>query len=239
MFKPNMMMVKGNTTLDNKPVRTTIDVTTSDNKNYASLTSDSKDGHYLVNLEEGKNYKLTFQLVGSKDQIRTVEVALNSGYTVKIIDISFSIVDTTTKQVITDTIKKEGAPLVSTTATSDTTSIKKQPESEKPILSSSLGEASAEGLEFKVQIAAYNLPKNYRYQYLKGLGKIEQLKLSDGITRFTIGGVFTTLNAANAHRDKVRAAGQKDAFVTAIYKGKRVYLEDLEKMGILKGTVRH
>jgi hypothetical protein len=26
--------------------------------------------------------------------------------------------------------------------------------------------------------------------------------------------------------------GQKDAFVTVLYNGKRIYLEDLEKMGI-------
>jgi hypothetical protein len=30
----------------------------------------------------------------------------------------------------------------------------------------------------------------------------------------------------------VIAAGQKDAFVTVFYKGKRVYLEELEKMGV-------
>jgi len=29
-------------------------------------------------------------------------------------------------------------------------------------------------------------------------------------------------------------AGQKDAFVTAFYKGKRIYLEELEKQGIFK-----
>ena len=28
-------------------------------------------------------------------------------------------------------------------------------------------------------------------------------------------------------------AGQKDAFVTAIYQGKRVYLKDLEKLGLI------
>jgi len=77
------------------------------------------------------------------------------------------------------------------------------------------------------------MPKNYKYEYLKGLGNVEKLLLDDGITRFTIGGAFKTLNEAINHKNKVQSAGQKDAFVTAIYKGKRVYLQDLEKIGLI------
>jgi ATP-dependent protease Clp ATPase subunit len=77
------------------------------------------------------------------------------------------------------------------------------------------------------------MPKNYKYDYLKGLGNVEKLLLDDGITRFTIGGAFKTLNEAINHKNKVQSAGQKDAFVTAIYNGKRVYLEDLEKIGLI------
>ena len=58
--------------------------------------------------------------------------------------------------------------------------------------------------------------------------------MDDKITRFTIGGEFKTLNEANIHRDKVVAKGQDDAFVTAIYKGKRVYLQQLIDEGVLK-----
>ena len=97
-----------------------------------------------------------------------------------------------------------------------------------------IGEQSIEGLIFKVQIAAYNLPKNYNYARLKGLGDVEKNLLDDNITRFTIGGSFKTLNLANEHRDKVIARGQDDTFVTAIYKGKRVYLKDLVAQGIIK-----
>jgi Tol biopolymer transport system component len=94
------------------------------------------------------------------------------------------------------------------------------------------GDISAEGLEFKVQIAAYKYPKNYVYLHLKGLGAIENLILNDGITRITIGGAFNTLGKAYERCKKVIIAGQNDAFVTVIYKGKRIYLEDLETMGI-------
>jgi hypothetical protein len=61
---------------------------------------------------------------------------------------------------------------------------------------------------------------------------VENLLLDDGITRITIGGNFNTLGKAFEHNIKVINAGQKDAFVTVLYKGKRIYLEDLEKMGI-------
>ena len=42
----------------------------------------------------------------------------------------------------------------------------------------------------------------------------------------------TTQKTSFEHNKKVVYKGQKDAFVTALYNGKRVYLEDLEKMGI-------
>ena len=94
------------------------------------------------------------------------------------------------------------------------------------------GDITAEGLVFRVQIAAYKYPKNYLYNHLKGLGKVENLLLDDGITRITIGGDFNSLSAAYEHNVKVILKGQTDAFVTVLYKGKRIYLEDLEKMGI-------
>jgi len=100
--------------------------------------------------------------------------------------------------------------------------------------STTYGKISAEGLEFKVQVAAYKTPKNFKYPHLKKLGKIEKLMLPDGLTRITINGKFKTLEAAWAHNKKVIKAGQEDAFVTALYKGERIQLQDLEKMGIFK-----
>ena len=43
------------------------------------------------------------------------------------------------------------------------------------------GNITAEGLVFKVQIAAYKYPKNYVYEHLKGLGNVDNFLL-DGIT---------------------------------------------------------
>ncbi|MDO8998418.1 MAG: hypothetical protein Q7W45_01535 [Bacteroidota bacterium] len=93
---------------------------------------------------------------------------------------------------------------------------------------------SADSLEFRVQIAAFKNPKNYEFPHLNKLGPFDNLLLIDGITRVTVGGKFTTLRKAYEHNKKVVIAGQNDAFVTVIYKGKRIVFEDLEAMGIFK-----
>jgi hypothetical protein len=94
------------------------------------------------------------------------------------------------------------------------------------------GDAAAPDLEFRVQISAFRYRNRYDFPHLAGLGTIENTLTEGGITRISIGGVFNNYRMALEHSKKVIAAGQKDAFVTLFYKGKRVFLEDLEKMGI-------
>lgn len=95
-------------------------------------------------------------------------------------------------------------------------------------------DVSADSLDFRIQIAAFKNPKVYSFPHLKDCGKLENLLLEDGITRLTIGGSFKTLRAAYEHNKKVAVAGQNDAFVTVIYKRRRLALEELETMGIFK-----
>ena len=213
--KPNVIMVKGITTLDEKPIEAIVQVDMTDNnQNYRTINSNPAEGNYLVNLVAGHNYKITYKLNGFPDQIKTVDATAIKGYSEFVYNINFS-----TK---VDTVKIDSTALAKVDTTKSTT-----------VNISDVGNFAKEGLEFKVQIAAYNLPKNYKYDHLKGLGDVEKLVLQDGITRFTIGGSFKTLNEAIIHRYKVQGAGQTDAFVTAIYQGKRVYLEDLEKLGLI------
>ena len=100
-------------------------------------------------------------------------------------------------------------------------------------VASKVGNESKPGLSFKIQVAALSSPKSFDYSKLKGLGKSEKIKLEDGLTRITVG-KFNTLNEALEFKKKVRDAGISDAFITAIYKGKRVYLTELVTMGLLK-----
>lgn len=255
-FQPNVIMAKGIITLDDKPVLASVQVDMIDNnQNYITSNSNPVLGNYLVNLGSGHNYKFTYKLNGFPDQTRSLEAMTLTGYSEKIFDIKFSTkVDTIktdsiktisikTDSIKTDTIKTASVKTASVKTDSiKTDSIKTESipvvasrDTTKTIIATptDIGNLSKEGLEFKVQIAAYNMPKNYKYEYLKGLGNVEKLLLDDGITRFTIGGAFKTLNEAINHKNKVQSAGQKDAFVTAIYKGKRVYLQDLEKIGLI------
>jgi Tol biopolymer transport system component len=88
------------------------------------------------------------------------------------------------------------------------------------------GTMCAKGLVFKVQIAAYQHPENYKYGHLKQFGKPEEIKYPDGITRFTQFS-FPTLKEAEDARQKIIGKGQKDAWITAFIDGKRFTLEEL------------
>ncbi|MGZ3921696.1 MAG: hypothetical protein ACXVC7_15455, partial [Bacteroidia bacterium] len=76
------------------------------------------------------------------------------------------------------------------------------------------GDYCAEGLVFKVQIAAYRKPQNYKYDHLAQYGKPEVVDYPDGITRFTQL-QFKTIKQAEAQRQKAIAKGQKDAWIVA------------------------
>jgi hypothetical protein len=99
------------------------------------------------------------------------------------------------------------------------------PENYKKLLETG-GLTCAEGLVFKVQIAAYKHPENYKYNHLKEFGEPEIINYPDGVTRFTQL-QFPTLNEAEAARQKIMAKGQPDAWITALVNGKRYTLEEL------------
>ena len=96
------------------------------------------------------------------------------------------------------------------------------------------GEATANDMEFRVQVAAVKNDKNVELANQKRLGKVEKLNLNDGFIRITVGGAFKTLADALEHNKKVVKAGQKEGFIIALYQGKRMSLDELEKMGLLK-----
>lgn len=100
------------------------------------------------------------------------------------------------------------------------------------------GNISAEGLEFKVQIAIFKLRSSYSFPKLKSLGKIETETAEEGGKRMTIGGSFKTLNEALEFNKKVVKAGQTDAFVAVYYQAKRIYVENLEKRGIFTSSIK-
>lgn len=213
-FIPTIAVVKGTITLNNQPAEAEIIVTIqSSEETHSKLGSNSVTGEYLTNLPKGDIYEVIYKLKDAHllklkgDSIVMELIAIEN--TDDFVEIN--------KNIAFYTVDFESDIIV-----------------EEENIEEVYGDKSMDGLIFKVQIAAYNMPENYSYDRLKGLGEVEKSLLDDGITRFTIGGNFNTLNLANEHRDKVVARGQDDAFVTAIYKGKRVYLEELIEQGILK-----
>lgn len=218
-YKPTIALLKGKITVNDEPAEAEIEVVYKNTgTTHSKLGSNLITGEYLSNLPTGEVYEVTYKLKNfDYSTLKGDSIALEL-FTVEDSDTLIEL-NKDIKFYTVDYLKQH--PL----------SVDTLPLVDNKI---DIGEQSVEGLVFKVQIAAYNLPNNYNYNRLKGLGNVEKNLLDDGITRFTIGGEFKTLNQANAHKEKVVARGQDDAFVTAIYKGKRVYLEQLVNEGTLK-----
>ncbi|MGZ3885304.1 MAG: TolB family protein, partial [Bacteroidia bacterium] len=237
--KPALYLVKGKITLDGKPVESAISVVVSskENRKFTDTKSNLSTGNYVVTLPAGSTYKLTYTYKDYPPRTLDIDAVNITEYTEKIFNIEYNSLppaDTAKPAVAVVTPKKDSVIVKPKPVVTDDFVPKNAMQAKTQRYAAMYGDVSAEGLEFKVQIAAYKFPKNYKYDHLKGLGKVEQLLLGDGVTRITIGGSFKTIGKAWEHNKKVIRAGQTDAFVTAIYKGKRVFLEELEEMGIFK-----
>ncbi|HRD38680.1 MAG TPA: hypothetical protein PLC65_08615, partial [Bacteroidia bacterium] len=217
-------LVKGNITFNKVPAEGDIkvEVTSNNNEIYNKLKSNTATGNYVTTFPAGAKYKITYTYQSYYPRTLEIDASAITEYTEKVFDIDFSVPPDTAKPVKKDSLL------------ADNFTPKTPAQTKAKTFAGRYGDIEAKGLIFRVQIAAYKKPRNYRYSHLKGLGKVEKLLLNDGITRMTIGGNFKTLNSAYEHMKKVIAAGQKDAFVTALYNGKRVYLDQLVKMGIFK-----
>lgn len=98
------------------------------------------------------------------------------------------------------------------------------------------GSLCAQNMIFKVQIAAYRHPENYKYNHLKQFGSPEIVNYPDGITRFTQF-QYSTIKEAEVARQKIIAKGQKDAWITAFIDGKRYTLEELIMVDFLGKSI--
>ena len=109
---------------------------------------------------------------------------------------------------------------------------KSKPDSTTTASTKSTGNEMVEGLTYKIQVAAHRLNRNVDYKKVKEFGKIEKKEV-DNLLRFTLSKEYKTLNEVNEALDKVRKIAVPDAFVICDYKGKRCYLYELWKQGII------
>jgi len=147
-------LVKGKITSEGKPVdgNYTIEVSSKDNAIFKSSKSNLVNGNYLTILPVGQKYKITFNYQSFKPQVFEFDASEITSYTEKIIDVKFDIPKDTA-------IVKKDSIAVDTFKTKD----KKLKNIMK--FSEKYGSISAEGLEFKVQVAAFKYPKNYTYKH--------------------------------------------------------------------------
>jgi hypothetical protein len=94
------------------------------------------------------------------------------------------------------------------------------------------GNEVVEGLIYKIQVAAHHKNRNVDYKKVKAFGKIEKTVVDDN-PRFMLSKEYQTLNQINEALEQVRKIAVPDAFVICYYKGKRCYLYELWKQGII------
>lgn len=203
----------------------TIDITNKDNKVLGEVKVNSVNGKYMAILPADNQYKLVYKYKSFEYKSIEINTSRLLEPTEQVIDVYFDIKPELNKtQSAKDTVDKsvQKHELMSVSA-----------EKLRQV-TAKYGSLSAAGLEYMVQVGAYKYTKNYDFKKLKKIGKISELDLKDGITRVIIGGSFSTLNKAYELSQKVIKAGQKDAFITILYNGKRIFVEDLETLKIFE-----
>lgn len=244
----NVIMLTGTVTVDDQPAQVKI-LVSADGKvidSYA-VSTNSKTGRFLVNLRQGHKYDITF-ILDSLRQVRTLDAMksnlgpMKEDWDVKLYSKGYK---SKLQQQYEDSVRradsirvaeelrknqlKNSMEVSSTTTTVSTQAderMNNMPAGEYQAILAAYGNVRAEGLVFRVQVAAYTHPQNYNSSNLNGLGTIERQELGDGVTRFVIGR-FDTLKDADAFCRRVIGAGTTDAFVTALYQGRRMLLSEL------------
>lgn len=203
----------------------TIDIT-KDDKVLGEVKVNSVNGKYMAILPADNQYKLVYKYKSFEYKSIEINTSRLQEPTEQIVDVFFDIKPELNKtQSSKDSVDKsvQKHELMGFSAAKLRQLITKY------------GDQTAPGLEYMVQIGAYKYTKNYDFKKLKKIGKISELDLKDGITRVVIGGSFSTLNKAYELSQKVIKAGQKDAFISILYNGKRIFVEDLETLKIFEG----
>ncbi len=217
-----LVQVTGNVTINKKPGDASIEVKSLINSKFKTqkINSNASTGKFLINLPSGDEYVLTFTAANLAAQTKTVHtVGIDSFIQINVIADFYDDVYAKALQAKSDSLSKATAALNSGFSYAE--------------FLSKNGEAIVEGLSYRIQVGAFKFQENFNYTYILGYGKIEKNKYEDGINRFTIGNYVRFIDA-HKHLDLIREEAMKDAFLIAIYKGKKYYLSELMKMDIFK-----
>ncbi len=176
----------------------------ADGSGLKKYKSNAASGFYQIVLPLGKDYKITWRL-DTALQTEMIETVNAKEYLLKIKDVNFKG-------------KKADTLLTNTNGTSNT---------------NDNGNETIEGLTYKIQVAAHRLNRSVDYKKVKEYGKTEKIMVDD-MPRFMLNKEYKTFSEVTTALEQVRKIAVPDAFVICNYKGKRMYLYELWKMGIVK-----
>lgn len=223
--KSYITIIKGKITENGLPYETEISITeVGEAKSYGVYKSNGETGNYLVNLSNGRQYKVSFyhQIIG--DRVYFIDTRNVENYAEKTVNVNFG---DNTAEMQNITFGKDGS--VST----NSLTITEVREIIEANLVGKYGSLKVPGLTFLIQVAATTTPEKYNRTILKDICKIKEGGTIDGhIKLLVVDKEFASLNETDEFLKKVKAAGQRDAFMTGLYNGKRYYLQDLSKLHV-------
>ena len=213
--KPSsLIMLSGIVYVDDKPVDAEIKIRAKNGRKDFSgnFTSNSISGEYLLNIPSGNQFELKFSYKDLSLVKQVTTVTLDSFASLQM-DVNLYSEAYLSKMKIDPTQIKSDA--------------NKLDMSYADFLSK-YGGLIADSVTFKVQIGAYRDIENFNFMKLLKLPPVRRQLYADGITRFTLG-EFNTLKEADDMCKRAKTIAIKDAFVIALYKNKRLPLDELIK----------
>ncbi len=217
--KITKVKVNGHITVNGNPSLGNI-IVKSINKHflyYPEIASDN-NGKFTLNLLGGEEYELEFVVKDSPPQIIDIDTKKNKDN-----DSINVYVDFMSARLEKMVKTKQDSLFLAMLKVYNKVSLKQ--------FSDKYGTKKVEGLTFKVQIGAYKFIENFNYNSVAGMPIIIRETFDDYITRFTMGN-YETYNQAYELLGRLKETKAKDAFIIAIHKGKRMYLNELLTSGL-------
>jgi hypothetical protein len=217
-------IIKGKVTENGLPYESEISVSVDgETKDYSIYKSNKESGNYLVSLPSGKKYKISFyhEIIG--DKVLLVDARNVTNYAEKTINVNFG---DGSASMLNITFEKDG------TATTNTLNLTQVREVIEADLVGKYGPLKIPGLTYFIQVAATPSPEKYNKNLLKEICKVKvNGEMDNHIKLLVADKEFETLNDTDEMLKKIKPL-QPDAFMTGMYNGKRVYLQDLKKMKV-------
>ncbi len=228
----------------------------SNGEKIGPFTSNAKSGKYLVALSPGENYTFHVRATGYPEIVEDLDIAkltkfveirkdfhmAKDGYVdlhnIKNLNDLLAGLDTLTS--VPDSLQTKVEVVVTNTVVATTNpcdgfktldfgALKGKSLNDPAVYAKLLAigqKICSDKMIFKVQIAAYRHPDNYKWNHLQEFGQPEVVDYPDGITRFTQG-KFNGITDAEVQRQKAIQKGQGDAWIVGFIDGKRFTLEQL------------